>query len=118
MRIPTLTDSDTLDLLGPGDILPDKDGSFLRRFHKKVNRVRSLDLRLKQDKSCRFFCQPAVRNHESGVGSSLVDSEHSVQIYIHHCLRCLRKKGLIEKVTEYRMRRRDGVSFNKRTIEL
>ncbi|KAG8197241.1 hypothetical protein JTE90_007494 [Oedothorax gibbosus] len=108
MRIPTLEeDTDILDLLGPGDILPDKDGSFLRRFYRKVNRVRGLDLRLKQDKSCRFYCQPAIRNHESGVGSSLQDSEASVKIYIHLCLRCLRKKGLMDKVTEYRMRRRD-----------
>ncbi|KAG8197242.1 hypothetical protein JTE90_007494 [Oedothorax gibbosus] len=123
MRIPTLEeDTDILDLLGPGDILPDKDGSFLRRFYRKVNRVRGLDLRLKQDKSCRFYCQPAIRNHESGVGSSLQDSEASVKIYIHLCLRCLRKKGLMDKVTEYRMRRRDtlrrkdrSTNGNKRT---
>ncbi|KAG8197257.1 hypothetical protein JTE90_007505 [Oedothorax gibbosus] len=108
MRIPTLEeDPDTIDLLNPGDLLPDKDGSFLRRFHRKVNRVRGLDLRRKQDKSCGFYCQPATHNHESGVGSSLTDSVPSVKIYIHHCLRCLRKKGHMDKVTEYRMGRRD-----------
>lgn len=111
MRIPSLEDTDSLDLLGPGDILPSEGGSFLRRFHSKFDRVRRLDLsKLKRTKSCRFYCQPAILNHESGTGSSLKDEEPSVKIFINHCLGCLRKKGYMDKITEYRLRKRDMVS--------
>lgn len=113
MQIPSLEDSDSLDLLGPEDILPNEGGTFLRRFHHKFKRVQRLDLsKLKRTKSCRFYCQPAILNHESGVGSSLkYEEEPSVKIYINHCLSCLRKKGYMDKITEYRLRKRDMVSF-------
>ncbi|CAL1277602.1 unnamed protein product [Larinioides sclopetarius] len=83
------------------ELEPSKDTSFLERFHRKLKRVRSLDLsRLKRAKSCRFYCRPAVGNRDTGVGGSLKDTRPYVRVMIHHCLRCLRRKGYMSKIME------------------
>ncbi|GFQ69713.1 uncharacterized protein TNCT_470341 [Trichonephila clavata] len=101
-------DSDIFETIDSADLTHVQDESFLNRFFRKLKRVRDLDLsKLKRSRTCQFYCEPAIENRDSGVGASLHDAEPLVRVMINHCLRCLRRKGFMNKIMQRRLQKRE-----------
>ncbi|GFT15032.1 uncharacterized protein NPIL_39261, partial [Nephila pilipes] len=112
-------DSDMFETIDSKDLTASENEAFLSRFYRKLKRVRSLDFsKLKRSKTCQFYCEPAIQNRDSGVGESLRDAQPSVRIMINHCLRCLRKKGLMNKIIQRRLQEREMMAtpYNQITL--
>ncbi|GFY46567.1 uncharacterized protein TNIN_491951 [Trichonephila inaurata madagascariensis] len=101
------------ETLDSADLNPVRDESLLNTFFRKLKRVRDLDLsKLRRSRTCQFYCEPAIANRDSGVGGSLHDAEPLVRIMINHCLRCLRRKGFMNKIMQRRLQKREVVCFS------
>ncbi|GIY78738.1 uncharacterized protein CDAR_116911 [Caerostris darwini] len=112
-------DSERFFAIDDKQLVESEGKSFMERFQSKLKRVRSLDLsKLKRSNSCRFYCQPAVENRDSGVGDSLRSGKPNVRIMINHCLRCLRRKGHMEKIMERKLFERGMLATPSNEITL
>ncbi|GFQ67963.1 uncharacterized protein TNCT_292901, partial [Trichonephila clavata] len=112
-------DSDIFETIDSADLTHVQDESFLNRFFRKLKRVRDLDLsKLKRSRTCQFYCEPAIENRDSGVGASLHDAEPLVRIMINHCLRCLRRKGFMNKIMQRRLQKREVLATPNNQVTL
>lgn len=89
--------------------IPDSGKRFeLKKFYKKFQRVKSLNLKkLKNSKYCRFHCKPAVNFYNSGAKMSFKESEPEIQIMMTHCIHCLQAKGFMIKIRERNRSKRE-----------